>query len=112
MGISGEDRIFKFCVAVFVVLFTLKLVYGPTPLYGWLVFLVALTAVLLMIKGFFEILFYGEHSSFSSGGAVAVLIVLLFNGLPYLQSAAWFIVSLPLALLGGVGAVSPSIPVV
>ncbi|RLG20935.1 hypothetical protein DRN74_04325 [Candidatus Micrarchaeota archaeon] len=96
---TGEDRIFKFCMAVFVLLLSYYAIYGVTNLFKLLIFLVALTAVILMLKGVVEIILYGEHQSFSSGGAIAVLLVLLFQGMPVLINAFLFIASIPLTLL-------------
>ena len=99
MSITGEDRIFKFCLTVFVVLFTFKSIYGQSVLYEYFMFLVAATAIVMMIKGFIEILLYGDHQAFSSGGAIAVMMVILFNGLPYMITAALFMFGIPLALV-------------
>lgn len=95
---SPEDRVFEFNIAIVVLLATFKHIYGSSGIYSALLFTFAFVAVVLMAKGVVEIILKNQHSSFSSGGAIAITITLLFNGLPYLLRAAEAIVGLPLAL--------------
>jgi len=86
-GESGEDRIYKFCLGLFMVVFGLNYIYPHAPFVGVLVFLASLFAVVLILKGLYEFVFKDDDQSFTAGTMLAFILILFFGGLPFIIAA-------------------------
>lgn len=87
---NGDDKgdiCLQLAVATFIVFMVLDHLYAGAAFYGVLFFTVALISVLLMFKGFAEYFLKGELTSFWTGFAISLVLVLFFNGLPVIFHA-------------------------
>ena len=87
MAATGEERIYKFCLGIFIIFFGLNHIYPGTQFLSSLMFLAALFAVILILKGIYEFIFKNDEQSFNAGVMVAFLLIVLFGGLQYIMIA-------------------------
>jgi hypothetical protein len=74
-----EEAAYHFIFAILVVLLTFVYLYPGAGFVSVLLFLTALLAVAYVIKGFIVASFGGEYTTFWTGCAIMLILVIFFN---------------------------------
>lgn len=77
-----EDSAFHFIIGSFIVLFSFHYLFPGAELTLLVTWAVAILALAYLAKGFIVAAVGGEYDTFWAGCAIALMLVIFFNGLP------------------------------
>lgn len=99
-----ENMAVRAIIAVFAVLLILNYVFPGASFFAYLVYILAIVAVLFLLRGIFEVLTGHDDVSLYAGIGVILILILFFNGFSVVMGAISFVSSVILTILSILGA--------